>query len=140
MIPAIAVDSTVVPVGAPDRVLAIPPEPWVVGWWRDGVGTGAAEGTAILVAHLDSRRYGKGPFVRAIDLRAGEAAAVTGEDGRRRQYRVAAVRTYRKEVLPYEQIFAQSGPHRVVLVTCGGEYRPDAGGWDSNVVVELEPV
>jgi hypothetical protein len=52
---------------------------------------------------------------------------------------VAAVETYLKERLPYERLFDQSGPPRVVLVTCGGEYRRDAGGWDSNVVVTFTP-
>ena len=91
------------PVGTVDRVLEIPPRPWDVGWWEDGVGLGSPQGTVVLVARLDS------------------------------------VETYSKEVLPYEELFAQDGPGRVVPVTCGGTYRSSAG-WDSDVVVTLTPV
>jgi sortase (surface protein transpeptidase) len=119
-------------------VLEIPAKPWVVGWWRDGVGAGSDSGTAVLVAHLDSREYGVGPFARATDLRRGDRMTLTA-GAAELTYEVAAVETYLKERLPYERLFDQSGPPRVVLVTCGGEYRRDAGGWDSNVVVTFTP-
>lgn len=137
-IPDIDVDSSVDPVGTVDRVLQIPPKPWVVGWWKDGVGVGADRGTVVLVAHLDSRTYGAGPFVRAKDLEPG-ATAVLQVGAVAERYRVASVDTYLKRKLPYEQLFAQSGPPRVVLVTCGGEYHRDGTGWDSNVVVTFVP-
>lgn len=60
-------------------------------------------------------------------------------DGRDHGYLVESVDSYVKAALPYERLFAQDGPARVVLVTCGGTYRRDAGGWDSNVVVTFAP-
>lgn len=138
-IPAIGVDSPVVPVGTDAGVLQVPPEPWVVGWWVDGVGPGAGDGTVVLDAHLDSRQHGTGPFVRAGELGPGDTAALRDERGGVHQYRVIDVVTHRRDALPYEQLFAQQGPERVALVTCGGAYRRDRGGWDSNVVVLLEP-
>jgi Sortase domain len=136
---AIDIDSRVQPVGAPDRVLEIPPKPWVVGWWKGGVGPGSGQGTVVLVAHLDSRTYGTGPFARARDLSVGDPMTLTDNDALVHDYRVASVETYLKKALPYEQIFTQSGPERVVIVTCGGEYHRDSGGWDSNVVVTFTP-
>lgn len=56
-------------------------------------------------------------------------------EGIRHRYRVERVDIFRKTALPYEDLFRQSGPERVVLVTCGGTYDRDHGGWDSNVVV-----
>jgi hypothetical protein len=138
-IPSIGIDSDVIPVGTEDRVLQIPPEPWVVGWWKDGVPPGAGYGAVILTAHLDSRTYGAGPFTRAKDLVPGAEATMRDVNGVVRAFRVSDVTTYEKQALPYEQLFAQDGPERVVLVTCGGEYDPDAGGWDSNVVVTFTP-
>lgn len=92
----------------------------------------------MLVAHLDSRVYGAGPFVRATELRLGDRMTLaTGST--ELTYEVTAVETYLKEQLPYERLFDQSGPPGVVLVTCGGEYREDSGGWDSNVVVTFMP-
>lgn len=138
-IPSIDVSSQVEPVGTVDRVLQIPPEPWVVGWWEAGVGQGSDHGTTVLVAHLDSHTYGAGPFVRATDLEPGDRMTLRNSDGVPQRYRVAAVDTYLKQALPYQRIFAQTGPPRVVLVTCGGDYHADAGGWDSNVVVTFTP-
>jgi sortase (surface protein transpeptidase) len=138
-IPDIDVRSQVQPVGTVDRVLQIPPKPWEVGWWEAGVGLGSDHGTTVLVAHLDSRTYGVGPFARAKDLGVGAPMTLRDEQGDAQRYRVSAVDTYLKQVLPYEEIFAQSGPPRVVLVTCGGQYNRDAGGWDSNVVVTFTP-
>ena len=51
---------------------------------------------------------------------------------------VADVVTYEKAVLPYAELFNQSGPERVVLMTCGGQFDPQTG-WDSNVVVVMTP-
>ncbi len=138
-LPAIDVDSEIRPVSTQDRVLEIPPEPWVVGWWRAGVAPGSEQGTTVLVAHLDSAEYGTGPFAEAVNLQPGTSMALTGADGVERNYTVAEVASYRKEVLPYEELFAQDGPPRVVLVTCGGDYNPDEGGWDSNVTVMFAP-
>jgi len=137
-IPDIDVSSQVEPVGTVDRVLQIPPEPWVVGWWEAGVGQGSDHGTTVLVAHLDSRTYGAGPFVLAKDLQLGDPMTLRDAVGATQTYRVAAVDTYLKSVLPYEQIFTQTGPPRVVLVTCGGGYQAGVG-YDSNVVVTFTP-
>lgn len=134
-IPAIDIESRVEPVGTEDRVLQIPPQPWVVGWWKDGVAPGQGRGTVVLTAHLDSREYGAGPFVRAEDLKRGDTMTLTDADGVRHRYRVAAVDTFRKKALPYEELFDQRSDERVVFVTCGGSYDRRNGGWDSNVVV-----
>jgi hypothetical protein len=132
------VSSAVLPVGTVDRVLEIPPRPWDVGWWEDGVGLGSPQGTVVLVARLDSAEYGKGPFRNAVTLPPGARMTLTGP-GIASAYQVAPVETCSKEVLPYEELFAQDGPGRVVPVTCGGTYRSSAG-WDSDVVVTLTPV
>jgi sortase (surface protein transpeptidase) len=126
-------------VGTTDRVLDIPRKPWVVGWWADGVGSGSDHGTTVLAAHLTTVRYGDGPFVRAPDLVPGDAMTLTDAEGRNRAYTVETVKTYIKTALPYERLFTQTGPPRVVLVTCGGTYRPETGHWDSNVVVTFVP-
>ena len=103
------------------------------------MGPGAGRGSVVLVAHLDSRKYGTGPFSRAKDLNVGDPMTLTDKTDVVHQYRVESVETYLKKALPYEQLFAQSGPERVVIVTCGGEYHRDSGGWDSNVVVSFTP-
>jgi sortase (surface protein transpeptidase) len=138
-LPTIGIDASVVPVGTdPNGVLDVPPEPWVVGWWSDGVAPGEGTGTVVLDAHLDSHQYGTGPFARVTDLTAGDPATIRDNAGGSHQYQVSEVATYQRTALPVEDLFRQTGPERVVLVTCGGTYRPDAGGWDSNIIVILE--
>jgi hypothetical protein len=44
-----------------------------------------------------------------------------------------------KQTLPVDRLFAREGPPRLVLVTCGGEFVPERGGYESNVVVVAEP-
>jgi hypothetical protein len=134
-LPTLDLDATVEPVGTDDRVLQIPPKPAVVGWWKDGARPGGDDGTVVLTAHLDSRKYGVGPFVKAKELNPGDPMTLRDANGRPHRYTVERVDTFTKQALPYEELFRQSGPERVVFVTCGGRYDPDAGGWDSNVVV-----
>lgn len=137
---AIGLDARVLDVGAPDQVLEIPESPWDVGWWRDGVGVGGDHGTAVMVAHIASPIHGTGPLARAPELRGGEFATVTTADGTQLRYEVSRVDSYLKTVLPYAELFRQDGLPRIVLVTCGGTWDAAAGHYDSNVVVELNPV
>ena len=142
-VPAVGLAVPVVPVEVTDSVLGLPEDPAVLGWWADGAAPAQGSGSVVLAGHLDSAEHGRGPLGAVVDLRVGDAAAVTGTTARggtrERTYRVVAVRTYLKERLPAAELFAQDGPERLVLVTCGGQYRRAHGGWDSNVVVILEP-
>jgi hypothetical protein len=139
-IAAIDVDQAVVPVGVePNGQMEIPERPTVVGWWRAGARVGSEDGTIVLAGHLDSRRYGVGPLKRLTSLERGDRAVLRTDDRKRATYVVESVTTLTKKRLPTEQLFDQSGPRRLVLVTCGGTYRPSQGGWDSNVVVVLRP-
>ncbi|KHL17829.1 LPXTG-site transpeptidase (sortase) family protein [Mumia flava] len=137
-IPAIDVDAQVTDVGTDARVLEIPARPWIVGWWRDGMGAGSIRGATVLAAHLDSAVYGPGPFTRVGQLQRGDAMTIRDINAGEHAYRVASVRMYDKTTLPYERLFDQSGRQKVVLVTCGGAY-DEQDGWDSNVVVTFVP-
>lgn len=138
-IPAIDILADIVPVTTTNRVLQIPPEPWVVGWWSGGAGPGTGTGAVVLAAHLDSRTYGLGPFARAAELAAGAEARLTDARGTQHSYKVDTVQMYEKGRLPYNRLFSQTGTEKVVLVTCGGTYNPDNGGYESNLVVTLVP-
>ncbi len=45
-----------------------------------------------------------------------------------------------KKRLPYEELFAVDGPPRLTLISCGGYYDPDNGGYQDNVVVTAVPL
>ena len=108
-----------------------PDDPQMLGWWDAGARPGAAVGGALITGH--TVHTGGGAFDHLATLRPGDLARVRtirGVVG----YRVSSVRVYRKASLALhaEQVFAQTGPGRLVLVTCadwtGTEYL-------SNVVV-----
>jgi hypothetical protein len=138
-IASVDIDMTVRPVGvSSDGQMALPPDPEVLGWYRFGPSPGVGTGSAVLAGHLDSKRYGLGPLVGLRQVDAGDAVGVTRADGTRRGYIVVEVRRYAKQALP-EALFARNGPERLQIITCGGDYLPDRGGYQDNLVVTAAP-
>ena len=48
------------------------------------------------------------------------------------------MRRFDGQALP-EELFARTGPERLWIITCGGEYLPDEGGYQQNLVVTAVP-
>jgi hypothetical protein len=69
----------------------------------------------------------------------GTQVLVTGATGGTTRWRVVSREQVDKQALPVDRLFAREGPPRLVLVTCGGEFVPERGGYESNVVVVAEP-
>jgi hypothetical protein len=127
------------PVGvAQDGQMQLPPDPRVLGWYRFGPGPGSGSGSAVLAGHLDSRRLGLGPLVRLRDVEVGDPVRVRLGDGTTRRYRVSDVTRYDRQALPNE-LFSRSGPERLRLITCGGAYDAESGGYQQNLVVTATP-
>ena len=62
-------------------------------------------------------------------------------DSHRIKYRVTSVRKVaRKALATHTQAFRQTGPHRLVLITCTGNFHRNRGGYDSNLVVIAKPL
>jgi hypothetical protein len=139
-IPALDAEAEVVEVGvSEDRVLEVPPDARIVGRWSDGARPGAGEGSVVLVSHVDYRGV-PGVLKRLADLPPGSEAVLVGPDGRQARYVLERVDTYRKAVLPYQDIFRFDVPERLVLITCGGEIDAATGRYDSNVVAYFAAV
>jgi LPXTG-site transpeptidase (sortase) family protein len=100
-------------------------------WW--GAKVGAAQGAALLSGHVNWKGK-KGPFDELWRLKAGQEVAVADVAGGRWVYRVDEVLTVHKDNLAAqsEKLFSQDGPHRLVLVTCGGEYVGGTEGYEDN--------
>jgi len=115
-------------------VLPIPRGLGDAAWW--GAKLGAAQGAALLSGHVnwEGRR---GPFDELWRMRAGDQVSVVDARGGRWVYRVDEVVTLPKEALPAQAArwFGQDGPHRLVLVTCGGDYVGGTEGYDENRLV-----
>lgn len=130
----------VVPVGvAADGQVEIPRDAMVAGWYRFGPAPGATAGSAVLVGHRDSRTQGRGGFYPLGSVRPGAEVTVTRADGSVVTYEVVERRRYTKAALPAADLFARDGAARLTLITCGGPYLPDRGGYQDNVVVTAVP-
>jgi LPXTG-site transpeptidase (sortase) family protein len=137
-IPRIGVDAPVVPIQSnEDRVLNPPRDPSVVGWWSDGAAPGKTRGSAVLVGHTVHNKGG-GVFDDMGDLSRGDAIEVK-RSGSTFGYRVKSTDVLSKEEVARnaEEIFAQTGAGRLVIITCDDW---DGGAWRSNIVTIATPV
>ena len=137
-IPRIGVDAPVVAIQASqNRVLEPPRDPSVVGWWSDGAAPGESQGSAVMVGHT-VHNQGGGVFDSMGDLRRGDAIEVDGSDSTL-SYRVKSINVLSKEEVARdaEEIFAQTGPDRLVVITCDDW---DGSVWRSNIVTIATPV
>jgi sortase (surface protein transpeptidase) len=132
------VDAVITDVGVEaDGAMEVPPAD-EVGWYRHGPAPGEG-GASILAAHI-AYDGADGVFVGLIDIELGAVVEVADDAGGLNHYRVTSVDLIDKDALPDEVVFDRSGPSRLVLVTCGGTFDPDARSYEDNVVVVAEPI
>lgn len=142
-IPALNIGARILPVGTDrQRNVAVPTSIDDVGWYRFGVSVGTTQGSTVLVAHRDGRIGGEGVFYDLGQLQRNDRIIVTDSGGRHWQYRVVSRELVSKSkfAVQAEDFFERTGPHRLTLITCGGAYIRDAGGYQSNVIVTALPV
>ncbi|AOS61599.1 class F sortase [Actinoalloteichus hymeniacidonis] len=125
-------------VGA-DRVLPVPDGINEATWWGSGLGANA--GAAVFAGHVNWQGS-RGPFAELWESRIGNEVSVMDRDGREWRYSVSEVYTVHKDDLPARAaaLFGQDGPHRIVLVTCGGRWQGGALGYEENRIVVATPV
>lgn len=140
-IPAINVDTKVFPVGLdPNNAIAIPEDIRYVGWYELGVPPGVDRGSAVLVGHRDGRVQGHGVFYDLGYLSPGDKVYVKTSAGDELPYKVVARELIKKKSLPYAELFAVDGDPRLTLISCGGYYDRNNGGYQDNVVVTAVPL
>lgn len=117
LVPELGVSAPVVAIQARNGSLTPPSNPRVVGWWSEGAQPGARRGSAVITGH--TVHNGGGAFDDLDRLTPGDQIIVTTHRGQLR-YVVDEVRTYRKAALAKHaaEIFDQSVPGRLVLITC----------------------
>ena len=121
-----------------DGVLPIPNAINQASWW--GAGITAAGGATVLAGHINWKGA-TGPFAELWDARVGDPVSMVDQSGHPLDYVVTQVITLRKDELPRraEELFGQSGPHRLVLVTCGGQWVGGKIGYAANQIVIATP-
>ena len=139
-VPALGVDAPVEPVGVrDDGQMDLPDDVDRLGWYRFGPVPGA-EGSAVLAGHVDDADQGLGALAPLRDAEPGAQVGVTDAAGTATRWRVVSREVIGKQALPVDRLFARTGEPRLVLVTCGGPFLPDVGGYRDNVVVVAEPL
>jgi sortase family protein len=103
-------------------------------WW--GAKLGADHGVALLSGHVNWKGE-KGPFNELWQVKKGQDVKLTDAAGGAWVYRIDATETVHKSELAgrSEQLFSPDGPHKLLLVTCGGEYVGGTEGYEDNRVV-----
>lgn len=140
-IPAAGIDMSIVDVGVKeDGEMEIPDDPSTAGWYRWGSAPGGGVGSTVVAAHVDSLRFGLGPFARLRSLPAGSEIVITGADGVDHRYTAATLSYYPKDELPAAELFDRSGVERLVLITCGGSFDETALTYSDNVIVTATPI
>lgn len=141
-VPALGLDLPIDPVGVQaDGQMEVPPLAERGGWYRFGSTPGGGSGTAVIAAHVDSiASAGLGPFARLKDVAVGDVVAVTSQDGSTSQFAVRSVVRVAKTEVVWTDLFTREGPHRLVLVTCGGSFQREVGRYSDNVIVIADPV
>ena len=114
--------------------LKIPEGLGEAAWW--GAKLGADHGVALLSGHINWKGK-KGPFDELWKVKQGQEVKLTDAAGGAWVYRVDATETIHKSELAgrSEQLFSPDGPHKLLLVTCGGEYVGGSEGYEDNRVV-----
>jgi sortase (surface protein transpeptidase) len=112
------------------------PDVTEIGWYLHGAVPGH-EGATVLVAHVwwgDTA----GPFHRLGALDPGAPIEVRLGDGTLHNYTVAERAIYDKDALPSD-LWRNSGPETLVLITCGGEFNRSSNRYNQNIVVYALP-
>lgn len=138
-VPAIGVRAPVVPTGVTRAGNAeIPRDGDVVGWYEYGSTPGDRRGSAVLIGHRDTEAEGPGALFDLDALQPGDTIEVAV--GRKQEsYQVVALRSINKDGLP-DSLFRRGGPHQLVVITCGGAFIPEAGGYQENLFAVAVPV
>lgn len=138
---AIGLDVPVVAVGvAADGQMELPPNPAVIGWYRFGPSTTDQRGSVVLGGHLDSKQYGVGPLARLRKARPGDTVTIRLSDNSTSTYRVRTVEDIAKSKLALDRVFDRDGAPLLRIITCGGPYDRNGGGYRDNLVVTAAPV
>lgn len=135
-IPAIKVDAPVMKLGLDAHgALELPPldNHNLAGWYTGSVTPGKA-GPAILAGHVDSTT-GTSVFFNIKSLRPGDKIMVTEADGMVVKFTTQWVQTAPKDAFPTAAVYGDTPDPTLRLITCGGEFDPSTGHYDSNVIV-----
>ncbi len=110
--------------------------PQQAGWYSLGVVPGLP-GPAVILGHVDGD--GKpGIFKRLSEMKAGDLAEVTREDGKVLRFRAYSAERVPKDAFPTAKVYRNTAGPELRLITCGGAFVGGDLGYADNVIVYLK--
>lgn len=138
--PAIDADLPVQPRGvADDGQMDLPDDAGQAAWYQFGMTPADDAGTTVIAAHAGSEETPFGPLYGLLDAQRGDEVIVSDSTGQEHRYQVVETQQLGKNGLDFTPYFERSGPHRLVLITCGGQWVPERNSYTDNVIVVAEP-
>jgi Sortase domain len=120
-------------------VLQVPDDIGSAGWWDGGSRVGDPYGPIVVAAHVDSFTQGIGKFAELLGMHPGQEVLLESPHLVQRFVVESAELVPKTSLATDSQAFAPGGDGRLVLITCGGTYDPDQGGYQDNMVVVASP-
>ncbi len=140
VIPKLGIDTDVQHVGISKKGnMAVPTNFTDVGWYKYGTMPGN-DGSAVIAGHQTDSLSRPAIFGRLNELEPGDEIYIIREDGKKLVFEVR-----REEIMPYdtkgpkmEEIFNRKGDQYLNLITCAGEWLPQAKTNDKRLVIYAE--
>lgn len=132
----LGIDTPLISVGLnPDRTAEVPPkDPGAPAGWYRNLAAPAQSGPAVILGHVDTTD-GPGVFFNLGNSETGDRILIEREDGRTGAFTVERVESFPRADFPTDQVYGRVGHAALRLVTCGGFFDRDNGGYQENVVV-----
>jgi sortase (surface protein transpeptidase) len=136
-IPGIAVSSPLHPLGLnDDGTLQVPSgERYDEAAWYEGSPTPGEVGPTVIEGHVTSQGSTPSVFFELGALELGDTVDVTREDGTVVTFEVYATDTFPKDDFPKVAVYGNTDAPELRLITCGGDYDPEARAHVDNIVV-----
>lgn len=103
------------------------------GWYRYSP-TPGEKGPAVIIGHVDSKT-GPAVFFELGSLKKNDRVKVERADGQVAIFSVDEVAAYDKENFPTSKVYGDIDHAGLRLITCGGTYDQESGGYQANTVV-----
>jgi len=134
-IPSIGVDAEIENVGKKeDGSMETPKSFKNIGWYALGSKPGAA-GNAVMAGHVNNALTTSGVFEHLSDVKVGDYVTVADSVGKTLIYIVTQTAQYNLDTAPVSDIFSQTGPSQLILITCDGAWDAVAKSYNKRLVV-----
>ncbi|MGB3186597.1 MAG: class F sortase [Ornithinimicrobium sp.] len=136
-IPSIDVTSELHPLGLnEDGTLQVPTgQRYNEAAWYEGSPTPGELGPAVIEGHVTSQGSVPSVFFDLGELSRGDMVEVTREDGSVATFEVYATDSFAKDDFPKVAVYGNTDVPELRVITCGGEYDPQARAHLDNIVV-----